>query len=159
MRSLYILGYFEVQQLGARNMCSMLHYVGLSWSSLVFVVKPLHRRGCWVLERHATGETDARQLGRCQIARLLGRVDAKLLGRLMLGKDTFDLAKKPLNFGEKSVRVLPTELVLFCNCKSLVKVFLEAKVNACTSWVSGCLLSLAGNCCGLSKQNLTPVWV
>ena len=69
------------------------------------------------------------------------------------------LTKKTLNFGEKSVRVLPTELVLFCNCKSLVKVFLEAKVIACTSWVSGCLLALAGNCCGLSKQNLTPVWV
>ena len=64
MRSLYILEYFEEQQLGARNMCSMLHYVGLSWSSLVFVVKPLHRRGCWVLEK-ATGETDARLLGRC----------------------------------------------------------------------------------------------
>ena len=78
-----------------------------------------------MLERHATGETDARQLGRCWIARLLGRGDARLLERFMLGEDTFDLSlpgkKIPLNFGQKSVRVLPTELVLFCDCKSLVK--------------------------------------
>ena len=106
-----------------------------------------------MLERGATGETGARLLD-YWAGEMLG-----CWGDLCWAKTPLTWQKKTLNFGEKSVRVLPTELVLFCNCKSLVKVFLKAKVNACTSWVSGCLLALAGNCCGLSKQNLTPVWV